>query len=82
MERNIDMADVDVEIKQRTKETEIQRAVETLKNTMADTILKMSGSKVNDAEAKAIGERVKQGWSTVSVAMKGQETNRQRVNIS
>lgn len=79
MERNIDIADVDVEVKQRTKETEIQRAVETLKNTMADTILKMSGSKVNNAEAEAIGERVKQGWSTVSVAMKGQETNRQRV---
>ncbi len=79
MERNIDMADVDVEVKQRTKETEIQRAVESLKNTMADTILKMSGNKVNNAEAEAIGERVKQGWSTISVAMKGQETNRQRV---
>lgn len=79
MERNIDMADVDVEVKQRTKETEIQRAVATLQNIMADTILKMSGSKVNNAEAIAIGERVKQGWSTVSVAMKGQETNRQRV---
>lgn len=79
MERNIDMANIDIEVKSRTKETEIQRAVETLKNTMADTILKMSGNKVNNAEATAIGERIKQGWSTVSVAMKGQETNRQRV---
>ena len=70
IERNIDIADVDIEVKQRTKETEIQRAMETLKNTMADTILKMSGNKVNNAEAEAIGERVKQGWSTISVTMK------------
>ena len=79
MNRNIDLADIDVEVKSRTKETEIQRAVETLKNTMADTILKISGNKVNNAEATAIAERVKQGWNTVRTAMGGLEIDKQKV---
>jgi hypothetical protein len=57
-DRNIRATDLDNELKDRTMEANVKQANETLKNTMADTLVKYSQGKVNEAEAKAIGEKV------------------------
>ena len=59
MSKNIEESGLDIELKARTLETEVKRAVATLVNTMADTIVKNTQGKVNVQEAKAIAESVK-----------------------
>lgn len=66
-DRQIRATDLDNELKEKTMEAEVQKATESLKNLIADTIQKYSAAAVNREEAKAIGERVKQGWSTISI---------------
>lgn len=66
-DRNIKATDLDNELKDRTMEANVKQANETLKNTMADTLVKYSQGKVNEAEAKAIGEKVEQGWSSIGI---------------
>ena len=52
---------------------------ETLKNTMADTLVKYSQGKVNEAEAKAIGEKVEQGWNSIGIQMAEKEQGWQQL---
>lgn len=70
MSKNIEETDLDIELKARTLDTEVQRAVATLENTMADTLVKHSQGKVNVQEAKAIAESVKQKWEQVFIGLK------------
>lgn len=73
MDKNIEATGLANELRERTMETTIKQVEETLQNTMADTIVKFSQSKVNRNEADAIVEKVKQGWSNVSIGMAGKE---------
>lgn len=72
-DKTIESTDLDNELKSRTMESNVRQAEETLKNTMADTIVKFSQGKVNNEEAKAIGEKVKQGWSGIAIDMATKE---------
>lgn len=78
-DRNIRATDLDNELKDRTMEANVKQANETLKNTMADTLVKYSQGKVNEAEAKAIGEKVEQGWSSISIQMAEKEQGWQQL---
>jgi len=70
MSKNIEETDLDIELKARTLDTEVKRAVATLENTMADTLVKHSQGKVNVQEAKAIAESVKQKWEQIFIGLK------------
>lgn len=78
-DRNIKATDLDNELKGRTMEANVKQANEALKNTMADTLVKYSQGKVNEAEAKAIGEKVEQGWSSISIQMAEKEQGWQQL---
>ena len=52
--KNIEATELDNELKSRTMDTEVQKAVASLENTMADTLVKHSQGKVNVQETKAI----------------------------
>ena len=66
-EKQIRGTDLDNELKERTMDTEVEKATESLKNLIADTILKYSSAAVNREETKAIGERIMQSWSTIGI---------------
>lgn len=78
-DRNIRATDLDNELKDRTMEANVKQANEILKNTMADTLVKYSQGKVNEAEAKAIGEKVEQGWSSIGIQMAEKEQGWQQL---
>lgn len=78
-DRNIRATDLDNELKDRTMEANVRQADEILKNTMADTLVKYSQGKVNETEAKAIGEKVKQGWSSIGIQMAEKEQGWQQL---
>lgn len=78
-DRNIRATDLDNELKDRTMEANVKQANETLKNTMADTLVKYSQGKVNEAEAKAIGEKVEQGWNSIGIQMAEKEQGWQQL---
>ena len=59
-DRNIQATDLDNELKSRTMESNVKQAEETLKNTMADTLVKFSQGKLNKVQAEAIAEQIKQ----------------------
>ena len=68
-DKNIQATDLDNELKRRTMEANVKQANETLKNTMADTLVKYTQGKLNKAETKAIAEKVQQGWSNIAIEM-------------
>lgn len=72
-DKTIKSTDLDNELKSRTMESNVKQAEETLKNTMADTIVKFSQGRLNNEEAKAISEKVKQGWSEIAIDMATKE---------
>ena len=78
-DRNIRATDLDNELKDRTMEANVKQANEILKNTMADTLVKYSQGKVNEAEAKAIGEKIEQGWSSIGIQMAEKEQGWQQL---
>ena len=78
-EKNIRATDLDNELKDRTMDANVKQANEVLKNTMADTLVKYSQGKVNNAEAKAIGEKVEQGWSSIGIQMADKEQKWQQL---
>lgn len=78
-DKNIEATDLDNELKSRTMEANVKQANEILKNTMADTLVKYSQGEVNKAEAKAIGERVQQGWSSIGIQMAEKEQGWQQL---
>lgn len=78
-DKNIEATDLDNELKRRTMETNVKQAEETLKNTMADTLVKFSQGKVNEAQAKAIAEQVQQGWAGIGIEMAKKEQGWQQL---
>lgn len=78
-DRNIQATDLDNELKSRTMESNVKQAEETLKNTMADTLVKFSQGKLNKIQADAIAEQVKQGWSNIGIQMAEKEQGWQQL---
>ena len=78
-DRNIKAADLDNELKERTMESNVKQAEETLKNTVADTLVKFSQGKLNKVQAEAIAEQVKQGWSSIGIQMTEKERGWQQL---
>ena len=78
-DRNIKAADLDNELKEKTMESNVKQAEETLKNTMADTLVKFSQGKLNKVQAESIAEQVKQGWSSIGVQMAEKEQGWQQL---
>lgn len=78
-DRNIQATDLDNELKERTMESNVKQAEETLKNTMADTLVKFSQGKLNKVQAEAIAEQVKQGWSSIGIKMAEKEQGWQQL---
>lgn len=78
-DRNIQATDLDNELKERTMESNVKQAEETLKNTMADTLVKFSQGKLNKVQAEAIAEQVKQGWSSIGIQMTEKEQGWQQL---
>ena len=78
-DRNIQATDLDNELKSRTMESNVKQAEETLKNTMADTLVKFSQGKLNKVQADAIAEQVKQGWSNIGIQMAEKEQGWQQL---
>ena len=78
-DRNIQATDLDNELKSRTMESNVKQAEETLKNTMADTLVKFSQGKLNKVQAEAIAEQVKQGWSSIGIQMAEKEQGWQQL---
>lgn len=78
-DKNIEATGLDNELKSRTMEANVKQAEETLKNTMADTIVKFSQGRLNKVEAEAIAEKVKQGWSSIGIQMAEKEQGWQQL---
>ena len=78
-DRNIRATELDNELKDRTMEANVKQAEETLKNTMADTLVKFSQGKINKVQADAIAEQVKQGWSSIGIQMTEKEQGWQQL---
>lgn len=78
-DRNIQATDLDNELKQKTMESNVKQAEETLKNTMADTLVKFSQGKLNQEQATALTEQVKQGWSGIGIRMAEKEQGWQQL---
>lgn len=78
-DRNIQATDLDNELKERTMESNVKQAQETLKNTMADTLVKFSQGKLNQTQATALTEQVKQGWSSIGIQMSEKEQGWQQL---
>ena len=60
-------------------ESNVKQAEETLKNTIADTLVKFSQGKLNKVQAEAITEQVKQGWSSIGIQMTEKEQGWQQL---
>lgn len=81
IDKSIEGTELDNELKRRTMETNVKQAVESLKNTVADTVAKYAGASVNTEEAKAIGARVEQGWSTVLQGFQNVDNKRHELEL-
>lgn len=71
MDAQIRQTGLNSDLIEKTMESQVNEAVARVQNIMADTLLKGSQGKVNQEQAKAIGEQVKQGWENVLVNLKG-----------
>lgn len=78
-DKNIEATGLDNELKSRTMEANVKQAEETLKNTMADTLVKFSQGRLNKNQAEAIAEQVKQGWSSIGIKMAEKEQGWQQL---
>lgn len=78
-DKNIEATGLDNELKSRTMEANVKQAEETLKNTMADTLVKYSQGRLNKVQAEAITEQVKQGWSNIGIKITEKEQGWQQL---
>ena len=78
-DKNIEATELDNELKSRTMEANVKQAEETIKNTMADTLVKFSQGRLNKIQAEAITEQVKQGWSSIEIQMAKKEQGWQQL---
>ena len=81
MEAEINRTNLDNELKSRTIENQVKLVAEELKNKMADTLVKFSQNKVNNAEATAIADRIEQAWMGLGIQRGQYELDRSKLEI-
>ncbi len=73
MDAQIKQTGLNSELIEKTMDSQVNEAAARVQNIIADTLLKGTQGRVNQEQAKAIGEQVKQGWENVLVNLKGKE---------
>ena len=81
MEAEINGTNLDNELKSRTIENQVKLVAEELKNKMADTLVKFSQNKVNNAEATAIADRIEQAWMGLGIQRGQYELDRSKLEV-
>lgn len=81
MESEINGTNLDNELKSRTIENQVKLVAEELKNKMADTLVKFSQNKVNNAEATAIADRIEQAWMGLGIQRGQYELDRSKLEV-
>lgn len=81
MEAEINGTNLDNELKSRTIENQVKLVAEELKNKMADTLVKFSQNKVNNAEATAIADRIEQAWMGLEIQRGQYELDRLKLEV-
>ena len=76
LSKEIDGLDLDNEIKKETLKNRIKQTSLAIQQTIADIALKGSQGKLNEAEAKAIPEKILQMWSEIGIKQEGVEISR------
>lgn len=82
LDRQISMADVDLEIKQQTKETIIEQTKASLAETWARQKEYLTQAGLNQAETEQIGEIIKQEWRRVEIEQQNADTNQKNANTN
>lgn len=81
MESEINGTNLDNDLKSRTIENQVKLVAEELKNKMADTLVKYSQNKVNNAEATAIADRIEQAWMGLGIQRGQYELDRSKLEV-
>ena len=81
IESEISGTNLDNDLKRRTIENQIKLVTEELKNKMADTLVKYSQNKVNNAEATAIADRIEQAWMGLGIQRGQYELDRSKLEV-
>ena len=81
MESEINGTNLDNELKSRTIENQVKLVAEELKNKMADTLVKYSQNKVNNAEATANADRIEQAWMGLGIQRGQYELDRSKLEV-
>lgn len=81
IESEINGTNLDNELKSRTIENQVKLVAEELKNKMADTLVKFSQNKVNNAEATAITDRIEQAWMGLGIQRGQYELDRSKLEV-
>lgn len=81
MESEINGTNLDNDLKSRTIENQVKLVAEELKNKMADTLVKQSQNKVNNAEATAIADRIEQAWMGLGIQRGQYELDRSKLEV-
>lgn len=77
--KEIDGLDLDNEFKKETLKNRIKQTALAIQQAIADIALKGSQGKLNDAEAKAIPEKILQVWSEIGIKQEGVDISREQM---
>ena len=80
--KEIDGLDLDNEFKRATLKNRIEQTSLAIQQAIADIALKGSQGRLNDAEAKAIPEKILQAWSEIGIKQEGVDISRKQMEIS
>ena len=79
LSKEISGLDLDNEFKKETLKNRITQISLTIQQAIADIALKGSQGRLNDAEAKAIPEKILQMWSEIGIKQEGVEISREQM---
>lgn len=79
LSKEIDGLDLDNQFKKETLQNRIKQTALVLQQAIADIALKGSQGRLNDAEAKAIPEKMLQMWAEIGIKQENVEVSREQV---
>lgn len=79
LSKEIDGLDLDNQFKKETLQNRIKQTALVLQQAIADIALKGSQGRLNDAEAKAIPEKILQMWAEIGIKQEGVEVSREQM---
>ena len=79
LSKEIDGLDLDNEFKRKTLKNRIEQTSLAIQQAIADIALKGSQGRLNDAEAKAIPEKILQMWSEIGIKQEGNDISREQL---